>query len=781
MTPDNLSELRGQIERITFTNEENGFTIARVKVYGRKELVTAVGHIVNPIPGEIVNMKGEWGRHAKYGEQFKIVSCECAVPATVHGIEKYLGSGLIKGIGPVMAKRIVKRFKEETLDVIEKSISRLSEIDGIGPKRIAMIRKAWDEQKEIRSIMIFLQDHGVGSGYAARIYKQYGNESINVVRENPYRLATDVFGIGFVTADKIAEKLGFARDSELRAEAGILYVLHGLTDEGHVYYPYEPLLAKCKEILDIDREIIVRAITILAEAKSIILEDLNQDPAALSGRSNRTPGEQAVQKWSDARRASTEERGVSLNTSSDEGGSATQQMNVFQQPVRENHKAVYLAGYFLAEKLLAHHLRILIQSPRAVKKIDADRAIPWIQEKLAITLAEKQIEAVRAVADHKVMVVTGGPGTGKTTIINAMIRIFAGLRTKILLAAPTGRAAKRMSETTGHEAKTIHRLLEYSFQKSGFQKDAESPLDCDLLIVDEASMIDTLLMHHLLKAVPPRATFVLVGDVNQLPSVGAGSVLKDIIDSQAVPVVELNEIFRQARESSIIVNAHRINQGQMPNLDSSREKLDDFYFIEQEDPQRVLELIITMVKERIPKRFGFDPLDEVQVLTPMHRGIIGGQNLNIELQKALNPGEEGVSRMGRLYRIGDKVMQIANNYDKEIYNGDIGRITDIDTEGQEVLVSLDGREIPYDFGELDELVHAYAISIHKSQGSEYPAVVIPILTQHYILLQRNLLYTGVTRGKKLVVIIGTKKAMAIAIRNNKTEQRYTLLSERLRG
>ncbi|MCE5266119.1 MAG: ATP-dependent RecD-like DNA helicase [Deltaproteobacteria bacterium] len=729
MTPEDLAEIRGQIERITFTNEENGFTIARVKVYGRKELVTAVGHIANPIPGEIVNLKGEWGRHPKFGEQFKIVSCECAVPATVHGIEKYLGSGLIRGIGPVMAKRIVKRFREETLEVIEKSISRLSEIEGIGPRRIDMIRKAWSEQKEIRSLMIFLQEHGVGSGYASRIYRQYGDESIGVVRENPYRLATDVFGIGFITADKIAEKLGFARDSERRAEAGILYVLHELTGEGHVYYPCEPLLDRCREILDIDRGIIARAIGVLAEGKQIILEELPCDPGA--------PG--------------------------------------------ERRKVVYLAGYFLAEKLLAHHLRVLIESPRAVKKIDADKAIPWIQEKLAIALAEKQVEAVRAVADHKVMVVTGGPGTGKTTIINAMIRIFAGLRTKILLAAPTGRAAKRMTEATGHEAKTIHRLLEYSFQKGGFQKDAESPLDCELLIVDEASMIDTLLMHHLLKAVPTRATLVLVGDVNQLPSVGAGNVLREIIASQAVPVIELNEIFRQARESSIIVNAHRINQGEMPNLRSSQEKLDDFYFIEQEDPQRVLELIITLVRDRIPKRFGFDPLDEIQVLTPMHRGIVGGENLNIELQKALNPGDQGVSRMGRCYRIGDKVMQIANNYDKEIYNGDIGRIVDIDPEGQEVLVSIDGREIPYDFSELDELVHAFAVSIHKSQGSEYPAVVIPILTQHYILLQRNLLYTGVTRGKKLVVIVGTKKAMAIAIRNNKTQERYTLLGERLKA
>ena len=727
MANDNLAELRGQIERITYANDENGFTIARVKVYGRKELVTVVGNIVNPAPGEILTMKGEWGRHPKYGEQFKIVFCESAVPATVTGIEKYLGSGLVKGIGPVMAKRIVRRFKEETLNVIERDIDQLTEIEGIGPKRIGMIRKAWDEQKEIRAIMIFLQSHGVGAGYAARIYKHYGDRAIDVVRENPYRLATDIFGIGFVSADKIAEKLGIARDSEIRAEAGILYVLHELTDEGHVYYPYEPLIAKCREVLTIDREIVVKAVAQIAADKRIIIEDLNRDP----------------------------------------------------EHFRENYKAVYLAGYHVAETQVAARLKVLIESPRAVRAIDADKAIPWIQEKLAITLADRQVEAIRAVAGHKVMVITGGPGTGKTTIINAMLRIFTGMHTKILLAAPTGRAAKRMTEATGHEAKTIHRLLEYSFQKGGFQKNETSPVDCDLLIVDEASMIDILLMHHLLKAVPARATFVLVGDVNQLPSVGAGNVLRDIIESRAVPVVELTEIFRQARESSIIVNAHLINQGRMPNLQSSSERLDDFYFIEQEDPGKVLELIITLVKERIPKRFGFDPIDDIQVLTPMHRGIVGGMNLNVELQKALNPGEEGVSRMGRLYRVADKVMQIANNYDKEVYNGDIGRIAAIDTEGQEVLVSIDGREVAYDFSELDELTHAYAVSIHKSQGSEYPAVVIPILTQHYILLQRNLLYTGVTRGKKLVVIVGTKKALAIAIRNNKSEKRYTLLSERM--
>jgi exodeoxyribonuclease V alpha subunit len=728
MTSENLADLRGQIERVTYSNEENSYTIARIKVYGRKELVTVIGNIVNPTPGEILSLKGEWGNHPKYGEQFKITYCESAAPATVHGIEKYLGSGLVKGIGPVMAKRIVKRFKEETLSIIEEDIERLTAIEGIGPKRIAMIKKAWDEQKEIRTIMIFLQDHGVGPGYSARIYKSYGNASIEIVKENPYRLATDIFGIGFVTADKIARELGFAKDSELRAEAGILYVLHELTDEGHVYYPYEPLIEKCKEMLDIDREVIVSAIGTIAGDKRIVIEEFKRD--------------------SDA--------------------------------IEESRRAVYLAGYYTAETQLASRLNTLIQTPQALRKIDTEKAILWIQEKLSITLAEKQIEAIRCIPDNKVMVITGGPGTGKTTLISAIIRICSVIKTKIMLAAPTGRAAKRMAEATGYEAKTIHRLLEYSLLKGGFQKNEDAPLDCDLLIVDETSMIDTLLMHHLLKAVPARATLVMVGDVNQLPSIGAGNVLKDIIESRALPVVELNEIFRQARESEIIVTAHMINEGRMPNLRSSQDRLDDFYFIEQEDPQKVIELIITLVKERIPRRFGFDPIDDIQVLTPMHRGIAGGTNLNRELQKALNPGDEGVTRMGRLYKVNDKVMQISNNYDKEVYNGDIGRILSIDTEAQEIIVSIDNRAIPYGFSEMDELIHAYAVSIHKSQGSEYPAVVIPILTQHYILLQRNLLYTGVTRGKKLVVIVGTSKALAIAIRNNKTEKRYTLLSERIK-
>jgi len=722
-----MKDLQGQIERITFHNEETGYTVAKIKVYGRRELVTILGGIVNPTPGEVIKMKGEWGNHPKFGEQFKVVFCQTTTPATVYGIEKYLGSGLIKGIGPVMAKRIVKVFKEATLDVIETEIDKLADVAGIGKKRIGMIKKAWEDQREIRAVMIFLQSHGVSSGYAAKIFKKYGNEAIKIVQENPYRLATDIFGIGFITADKIAEKLGFAKDSDLRAAAGILYVLHELTDEGHVFYPYEPLITKCKEMLDIDREITVNAIGAVAVDKQIVIEDLNQD-----------------------------------NTE-------------FQ----ENNKAVYLAGYHVAEKNLANRLKTLINSAPAIRKIDSEKAIQWVQEKLSITLADKQIEAVQMPAENKVMVITGGPGTGKTTIINAILKIFSTIKTRIMLAAPTGRAAKRMSEATGHEAKTIHRMLEYNMRKGGFQKNEESPLDCDLLIIDEASMIDTLLMHHLLKAIPVAATFIMVGDVNQLPSVGAGNVLKDIIDSSIIPVVQLNEIFRQAKESSIIVNAHKINEGIIPNLKASPEKLDDFYFIEQEEPEKALEMIIHLVRQGIPKRFGFDSVNDIQVLSPMHRGTVGAGNLNVELQKTLNPGEEGVLRGDRLFRVNDKIMQIVNNYDKEVYNGDIGRISSIDEEEKEVKVIVDDREIVYDYSDLDELVHAYAVSIHKSQGSEYPAVVIPILIQHYMLLQRNLLYTGVTRGKKLVIIVGTKKAMAIAVKNNRTEKRYTLLKERL--
>ena len=724
-----LAELQGQIERIIYTNEENGFTIAKVKVPGRQDLVCVVGNLMAAMPGEVIKMQGEWTNHPKFGEQFKIVFYKSMVPASVNGIQKYLGSGLIKGIGPIMAKRIVKKFGKDTLDVIEADVEKLSEVEGIGAKRIQMIKKAWADQKEIREVMIFLQSHGVSSGYATKIFKQYENEAIKVVTENPYRLATDIFGIGFITADKIAEKLGFGKDSELRAQAGILYVLHELSDEGHVYYPYEPLIEKCEEILQTDREIIVKAIGTIALEKMIVLEDLCDD----------------------------------------------------LENTHENNKAVYLEKFHLSETSIAKRLKTLIKKSKSIREIDADKAVQWVQEKLDITLADKQIEAVNRACRSKVMVLTGQPGTGKTTIINSILKIFKALGVNILLAAPTGRAAKRMSEATGYEAKTIHRLLEYSPKKAGFQKNDEHPLDCDLLIVDEFSMVDCVLMHHLLKAIPSHATFIMVGDVNQLPSVGAGNILNDVISSGAVPVVELNEIFRQAQQSSIIVNAHKINAGIVPSFKPAEGELDDFYFIQREEPEEVLQVILELLKERIPNRFGFDPIDDIQVLTPMHKGTVGAGNLNAKLQNGLNPLGEDVSRWGRSFRVGDKVMQIKNNYDKEVFNGDIGRVTKIDQESQELTISFDGREVDYDFADLDEVVLAYAVSVHKAQGSQYPVVVIPVHTQHYALLQRNLIYTGITRGRKLVVTVGTRRALSIAVKNNKTQKRYTRLTQRLIG
>ena len=584
-----LADLQGQIERVTFSNEENGYTIAKVKVYGRRELVTVVGNIVCPTPGEIIKMKGEWSNHPKFGEQFKLAYYKTTVPASVHGIEKYLGSGLIKGIGPVMAKRIVKLFGEATLDVIEADIQKLVEVPGIGNKRIGMISLAWEEQKEIRSVMLFLQTHGVSSGYATKIYKQYKNESIAVVQENPYRLAHDIFGIGFVTADKIAQKLGFDKNSPLRAEAGILYVLHQLSDEGHVFYPNDPLIEKAIEILEVEPGVLSDAIIRLEAEKKIVVETVD----APNG------------------------------------------------PV----EAVYLAKYHLSENQAATRLKGLQDAPKGVRSIDAAKAVAWVQEQLVMTLAAKQVEAVMAAATNKVLVITGGPGTGKTTIIRAILKIFSAITKHILLAAPTGRAAKRMSEATGHEAKTLHRLLEYSMQKGGFQKNEDHPLDCELIVVDEASMIDLILMHHLLKAIPKPATLILVGDVDQLPSVGAGNVLKDVIASGVIPVVELNEIFRQAQESSIIINAHRINRGNMPDT-RPRKDLTDFYFVEKEDPEEALQMIIKLVKDRIPAQFGLDAIDHIQVLTPMNRGVVGTGNLNTALQAALNPGEGGVLRGG---------------------------------------------------------------------------------------------------------------------------------------
>ncbi len=724
--PANLS---GQIERITYSNPENGYTVARMKVHGSRQVVTVVGNLADPVPGEVMELQGRWKIHPKFGEQFEVQAYRTAVPSTVAGIRKYLGSGLIKGIGPVMAARIVSRFGKKTLDVIEDEPERLCEIEGIGKKRIAMIKEAWDEQKEIRNVMMFLQSHNVSSGFATKIFKQYGSNAIEVVSGNPYQLAEDVYGIGFLTADRIAREMGFEKDSEHRICAGILYALNQTAEDGHVFYPYKELIEKAAELLEVNPEQAAKGAAKAVSEKKIILENV-------------FPGQEAE--------------------------------------VREEDRAVYLSRYYTCETGVAGMLKRLLNAPRAFREIDARKALAWVQQQLEFKLAEKQSEAVADASGSKLMVITGGPGTGKTTIIRAVLKIFSRVGVNIKLAAPTGRAAKQMSEATGFPASTIHRMLSFNAQSGGFQKNEKNPLNSDLLIVDEASMIDTVLMYHLLKAVPSGATVILVGDVNQLPSVGAGNVLEDIIASGIVPVVRLNQIFRQARQSRIIVNAHRINSGCMPETDNS-QKDTDFYFIEQEDPEGVLSLILSLASKRIPESFGMDPVNDIQVLSPMHKGIVGTSNLNRELKQRLNPGEEGVpAGGGSLFGVNDKVMQIRNNYDKSVFNGDIGRVVWIDREKREVLISFDGRRVPYDFTELDELVLAYAVSVHKSQGSEYSAVIVPVVTQHYIMLQRNLIYTAVTRGRRLVVLVGTKKALAIGVKNNRIQHRYTRLDLRLK-
>ncbi|MBE0466302.1 MAG: ATP-dependent RecD-like DNA helicase [Candidatus Desulforudis sp.] len=712
-----METIYGYLERITYYNEETHFIVARLQERGKKELTTIVGNLAGLNPGESLKLSGEWVHDKKFGPQFRVEKFETVVPATVNGIKKYLGSGLIKGIGPGTAQRIVKVFGLDTFDVIENSPEDLARVEGVGSKRIAMITRAWDDQKDIKEIMVFLQGHGVSAAHAARIYRQYGKAAVDAVRNNPYRLAADVHGIGFVTADRIARHLGFDLKSILRVEEGTLYVLRELMNEGHVYYPRGSLLEKTATMLEVESEIVREALERLVADKRIVLEA----------------------------------------------------------------EAVYLSPFFTAEANLSKRLTVLREAPSAIRPVDTEQALLWVEKKLSVRLAEKQREAVALAVRDKVVVITGGPGTGKTTIIKAIVQIFKALQLRVLLAAPTGRAAKRVHESTGYEARTIHRLLEFSPRKNSFQRDQDCPLEADVVIVDEASMIDTVLMYHLVKAIPLPATFILVGDVNQLPSVGPGNVLRDIIDSGEFKVVTLTEIFRQSRESRIVVNAHRINHGEFPDIRRSVSGMaSDFYFIAEEDPDKVVETILKLCKERIPKRFGFHPVRDIQVLTPMHKGLTGVGNLNYALQNLLNPGGSGINRGHRTFKVKDKVMQIVNNYDKDVFNGDIGWITAINQEDQEVTVDFEGRAVKYEFPELDELVPAYAVSVHKSQGSEYPAVIMPVTIQHYMLLQRNLLYTGVTRGKQLVVLVGTKKALAIAIRNDKPQKRYSRLRERLK-
>ena len=727
-------KIRGVVERITYQNPENGYTVLKCAVKSYKELVTVIGSLLDVNVGSVLLIYGNWKVDSRYGRQFAAESWEETLPATVFGIEKYLGSGLIKGVGPKYAKKIVAQFGIETLEVIETDISRLQEVDGIGKKRIQMIRDSWERQKEIKNVMLFLQDHGVSTSFAAKIYRQYGNESLDKMKENPFQMADDIWGIGFKTADGIAQKLGFAKEAYVRLRSGIMYTLSNLADEGHVFAYQEQLIAKAAELLEAEESSIVMTLDQMIADKDLICEtvDYKTDQAEM--------------------------------------------------------KAIYLPAFYYAEAGVAGKLKRLAQSPATDRLwhalMDARQKtgneslsidVGKIQEKVDMKYDEIQADAIRKAAVSKVMVLTGGPGTGKTTTTQGIIAAYRSFGLKILLAAPTGRAAKRMTEATGLEAKTIHRLLECK-PPEGYQKNEDNPLDGDVLIIDECSMIDMILMNALLKAIPEGMRLILVGDIDQLPSVGAGNVLRDIIDSGVFPVVRLTRIFRQAQSSRIIMNAHAINEGKFPDI--SNGKNTDFFYIEKEDPEEAVQEIVRLVKNNLP-RYYKTPWNHIQVLTPMQKGIVGAANLNLALQEALNPQGDGLRRGGYLFRTGDKVMQIRNNYEKEIFNGDIGTVESVDLQERTLKVNFDQHIIEYEASELDELVHAYATTIHKAQGSEYPIVVMPVLMNHYVMLQRNLIYTGITRAKKVLVIVGTRKALSYAVRNVTVTKRNTFLKERL--
>lgn len=716
-----MEKLDGQIERVVFRNEENGFCVLRVKVRGHRELVTVTGTVPTINSGEWMTADGEWFTDPRHGAQFKAEQMRMSKPDTLEGIEKYLASGLIKGIGKEYAARLVKTFGRDVFDVIENASGKLLKVEGIGKLRKDRIKQAWDEQKSVRQIMAFLFSHGVSTTRAFRIHKAYGDKAIEQVQRDPYCLSRDIRGIGFLIADQIAMRLGIAKDSDLRARAGLEFVLGELTSNGHCAYVRNDLLSRTAELLEIDLEIIERALGYSIDAERLILR--------------------------------TDVVGRDL---------------------------VYLPKLYFAEIQFAEKLLALQQGRHPCPSIDFDKALVWVQRKSGIELASAQRAALQTAVESKVMVITGGPGVGKTTLVNSVLMVLKAKKLRVALCAPTGRAAKRMAETTGMEAKTIHRLLQYNPGTGGFVHHAENPLACDVLIVDESSMIDIVLAAQLADAIPLHAAFIIVGDADQLPSVGPGRVLQDVIRSKTVPVAHLNEVFRQAASSRIITNAHRINQGQMPEFPEGQET-SDCYFVEADDPHKALSLVSKMVKQSIPQKFHFNPMNDIQILTPMQKGELGARNLNQTLQQLLNPRGDEVERFGIVYRTGDKVMQTENDYDKEVYNGDMGRILSIDSEASELVVDFEGRRVAYDFRELDELVLSYAITIHKSQGSEYPCVLIPMHTQHYVLLQRSLIYTAITRAKKLVIVLGTKKALNLAVTRADARERTTTLTERLHG
>jgi exodeoxyribonuclease V alpha subunit len=713
--------LSGSVERVTFHSDDTGFCVLRVAVRGQRDLITVVGHIPMITPGEHVQASGVWVHDRTHGRQFKAAYLTSAAPDTREGIERYLASGLMRGVGPHFARRLVEAFGTEVFDVIEQSPARLRDVPGIGPQRAARIAESWQTQRAVREIMVFLHAHGVGTARAVRIHKTYGSDAIGLIREDPYRLARDIRGIGFLSADRIARKLGIEPNALVRVRAGCSHVLLTALDEGHAGLPREDLIARALAILQVDAARVEEAIALELSAGTLV--------------------------------------------SATVGASA----------------CVFLAHLYAAEQVIARRLRAIAAGRPPWAPIDADRAIAWIEGRLGLALAPQQRKALRLAVSSKALVVTGGPGVGKTTLVNAILRVLGARGVRPLLCAPTGRAAKRLMEATGHEAKTIHRLLEIDPHSGRFRRDERQPLDADLVVVDETSMVDIPLMQALLRAVPARAALLLVGDVDQLPSVGPGQVLADVIDSGRVPVVRLTEVFRQAAQSRIVVAAHRVNRGEMPDL-STPAAPSDFYFVDADDPDEAARKVVELVKTRIPRRFGLDPIRDVQVLCPMNRGSAGTRTLNVELQRALNPGHGAqVERFGYRFAVGDRVMQIENDYDKEVYNGDLGRVAGVDLDGEQLVVDFDGRHVPYAFGELDQVVLAFATTIHKSQGSEYSAVVVPVTTQHYTMLRRRLIYTAITRGKRLVVLVGQKKALAIAVRGAGEQRRWSKLREWLAG
>ena len=705
-----MQKLRCVVERITYQNPENGYSVMRVKVKGYDELVTLVGNLLEVPAGSVLLCEGDWKVDKRYGSQFVAQTWEEVMPATLYGIEKYLGSGLVKGIGPKFAQLIVSRFGLDTIEIIETDIKRLYEVPGIGQKRVEKIAESWEKQKDIKNVMLFLQGYGVSTAYAAKIYRQYGKESIDTVKTNPYKLADDIWGIGFKTADTIASKMGYEKNDLRRLKSGVTYTLSHMAEEGNVYAEEEQLVKSAIELLDADEAPVRQAISEMLQSEDLIADA----------------------------------------------------------------EAIYMPPFYYAEVGTANRLNKLLDCVEgSLFNIIPDISV--ISKQTGVEYDEVQAEAIREAVSSKVMVLTGGPGTGKTTTTQGIIAALKAMGLRILLAAPTGRAAKRMSEATGMEAKTIHRLLEYN-PKDGYKRNDDNPLEGDALIVDECSMIDLLLMNNLMKAIPAGMRLVLVGDIDQLPSVGAGNVLRDIIDSKRIPVIRLTRIFRQAQESRIVMSAHAINKGVFP--DTSNGKHTDFFFIQQEEPEQAVDTIVKLVKERLPNAYK-RPTSDIQVLTPMQRGVVGAANLNMALQTVLNPGQVSLNRSGYSFRQGDRVMQLRNNYDKEVFNGDLGYIERVDMEDRTLFVCFDGRTVEYDVSELDELTLAYATTIHKSQGSEYPIVVMPVLMTHYVMLQRNLIYTGITRAKKICVLVGTKKALSFAIRNLSVLKRNTKLKERL--